>query len=140
MPTTTSVIGNVWSVSVQYGTGRLFIQGPSEHDVEILRRREEDIHARRLEEEGEEGMLDVGEWAVYDDLETVRSLLTLRDGRSIDFPYRPDRRIRCLAQPERCARIGFEEHYRKVVAPYSSGYPTPFSCELGPPRATCSIR
>ncbi|KAJ3530959.1 hypothetical protein NM688_g7641 [Phlebia brevispora] len=57
--------------SVQYGTGRIFIQGPSEFDVEILRRREEDVAARRLEEEGEDGMLDVGEWAVYDDLETV---------------------------------------------------------------------
>lgn len=58
--------------SVQYGTGRIFIQGPSEHDVEILDRREEDIPARRREEEGEEGMLGVGEWAVYDELEVVR--------------------------------------------------------------------
>ncbi|KAL4243588.1 WAC domain-containing protein [Abortiporus biennis] len=57
--------------TVQYGSGRIFIQGPSEFDVEILQRREEDVKARRLEEEGEEGMLGVGEWAVYDDLETV---------------------------------------------------------------------
>ncbi|KAI0307853.1 ATP-utilizing chromatin assembly and remodelling N-terminal-domain-containing protein [Multifurca ochricompacta] len=57
---------------VQYGTGRLFIQGPSVFDQEILDRREEgDVHARRLEEEGEEGMLGVGEWAVYADLEEV---------------------------------------------------------------------
>ena len=66
--------------SVQYGTGRIFIQGPSEHDVEILKRREEDIRARRLEEEGEEGMLEVGEWAVYDDLETVRHGCPSRKG------------------------------------------------------------
>lgn len=58
--------------SVQYGTGRIFIQGPSEFDVEILRRREEDVESRRVDEEGEEGMLEVGEWAVYDDLESVR--------------------------------------------------------------------
>jgi len=57
---------------VQYGTGRLFVQGPSVFDQEILDRREEgDVRARRLEEEGEEGMLGVGEWAVYSDLEEV---------------------------------------------------------------------
>jgi len=57
---------------VQYGTGRLFIQGPSMFDQEILDRREEgDVRSRRLEEEGEEGMLGVGEWAVYTDLEEV---------------------------------------------------------------------
>ena len=57
---------------VQYGTGRLFIQGPSVFDQEILDRREEgDVRSRRLEEEGEEGMLGVGEWAVYTDLEEV---------------------------------------------------------------------
>lgn len=57
---------------VQYGTGRLFIQGPSVFDQEILDRREEgDVQVRRLEEEGEEGMLGVGEWAVYTDLEEV---------------------------------------------------------------------
>ena len=57
---------------VQYGTGRLFVQGPSVFDQEILDRREEgDVHVRRLEEEGEEGILGVGEWAVYTDLEEV---------------------------------------------------------------------
>lgn len=57
---------------VQYGTGRLFVQGPSVFDQEILDRRQEgDVRARRLEEEGEEGMLGVGEWAVYTDLEEV---------------------------------------------------------------------
>jgi bromodomain adjacent to zinc finger domain protein 1A len=57
---------------VQYGTGRLFVQGPSAFDQEILDRREEgDVRARRLEEEGEDGMLGVGEWAVYADLEEV---------------------------------------------------------------------
>ncbi len=57
---------------MQYGSGRIFLQGPSEFDIEILQRREEDIVGRRRLEEGEEGMLGVGEWAVYDDIETVR--------------------------------------------------------------------
>jgi hypothetical protein len=61
---------------VQYGTGRLFVQGPSEFDVEMLQRREPgEIGARRKEEEGEEGMLAVGEWAVYTDLEEVHHFL-----------------------------------------------------------------
>jgi hypothetical protein len=58
---------------VQYGSGRIFIQGPSEFDQEILNRREAEdgIIARRMEEEGEEGMLRSHEWAVYTDLEDV---------------------------------------------------------------------
>jgi bromodomain adjacent to zinc finger domain protein 1A len=66
---------------VQYGAGRLFIQGPSVFDQEILDRREEgDVHARRLEEEGEDGMLGVGEWAVYTDLEEVSDGTACVDG------------------------------------------------------------
>ncbi|KAI0079592.1 hypothetical protein K474DRAFT_1658945 [Panus rudis PR-1116 ss-1] len=57
--------------AIQYGTGRIFVQGPSEFDAEILERREEDIKARRLAEEGEEGMLGVGEWAVFDNIEQI---------------------------------------------------------------------
>jgi len=58
--------------SVQYGTGRIFIQGPSEFDVENLGRRDDkEVMERRLEEEGPEGMLGVGEWAVYDTIEEV---------------------------------------------------------------------
>lgn len=57
--------------SVQYGTGRIFLQGPSEFDIEILQRRGEEVVARRREEEGEDGMLGVGEWAVFDDIETI---------------------------------------------------------------------
>lgn len=54
----------------QYGTGRLFIQGPSEFDIDLLdQRKEEDIAERRREEEGEEGILGSGDWAVYSDLE-----------------------------------------------------------------------
>ncbi|OCH96490.1 chromatin remodeling complex protein [Obba rivulosa] len=55
--------------TVQYGTGRIFVQGPSEFDIEILERRE-DVEARRQQEEGE-GRLGVGEWAVYNELEEI---------------------------------------------------------------------
>lgn len=65
----TSLIGS--GGSIQYGTGRIFVQGPSEFDIEVLERREGDVKARRLEEEGEDGMLGVGEWAVYDTIESV---------------------------------------------------------------------
>ncbi|KAI0936246.1 hypothetical protein AcV5_004434 [Taiwanofungus camphoratus] len=60
---------------VQYGTGRIFVQGPSEFDVDVLERREEDVATRRREEEGVEGMLGVGEWAVYNDLEEIDELV-----------------------------------------------------------------
>lgn len=58
----------------QYGTGRIFIQGPSEFDMDILKRREGDINARRLEEEGEDGMLGPGDWAAYSTVEEVKGL------------------------------------------------------------------
>ena len=58
-----------------YGTGRLFIQGPSEFDLQQLEKKAledaEDITARRKEEEGEEGMLGPQDWAVYTELEEV---------------------------------------------------------------------
>ena len=56
-----------------YGSGRLFIQGPSEFDLDILTKRQhdEDIEARRLEEEGQDGILGHSEWAVYNELEEV---------------------------------------------------------------------
>ena len=58
-----------------YGSGRLFIQGPSEFDDDILQKRQyienDDIESRRLEEEGKDGILGPNEWAVYNDLEEV---------------------------------------------------------------------
>ncbi|KAG9314516.1 chromatin remodeling complex protein [Chiua virens] len=56
---------------VQYGTGRIFLQGPTEMELESMSRREEnDVDARRQEEEGE-GLLAPGEWAVYTEPEEV---------------------------------------------------------------------
>jgi bromodomain adjacent to zinc finger domain protein 1A len=60
----------------QYGTGRIFIQGASDFDVELLQQKQqvEDVDARRKEEEGEEGMLSSSDWAVFSDIEEVRLL------------------------------------------------------------------
>lgn len=59
----------------QYGAGRLFIQGPSEFDTELLvARTDEGIEERRKEEEGIEGMLGPGDWAVYSDQEEVSTV------------------------------------------------------------------
>jgi len=56
---------------VQYGTGRIFLQGPTGIELEMMSRREEnDVDARREEEEGE-GLLAPGEWAVYTESEEV---------------------------------------------------------------------
>lgn len=60
----------------QYGTGRLFIQGPSEFDLELLQKRnDEDLEERRKEEEGEDGMLGPNDWAVYSELEELDELV-----------------------------------------------------------------
>lgn len=56
---------------VQYGTGRLFIQGPSEFDMEILDQRKDEVERRRREEEGDDGILQPWEWAVYSEIEEV---------------------------------------------------------------------
>ncbi|KAJ7102222.1 chromatin remodeling complex protein [Mycena belliarum] len=60
----------------QYGAGRLFIQGPSEFDIDLLvARTDEGIEERRREEEGVEGMLGPGDWAVYSDQEELDEFL-----------------------------------------------------------------
>ncbi|KAF7319950.1 hypothetical protein MKEN_00778800 [Mycena kentingensis (nom. inval.)] len=65
-----SLVGN--GGVAQYNAGRIFIQGPSHIDKELLdARTDEDIVARREEEEGIEGMLGESEWAVYSDLEEL---------------------------------------------------------------------
>jgi len=62
---------------VQYGTGRIFLQGPTDMDLELmLKREDDDLEARRLEEEGQEGMLAPGEWAQYTEPEEVRGVMS----------------------------------------------------------------
>jgi len=72
--------GTVWS------TGRLFIQGPSELDRDLLDKREvedRDVKKRRLEEESAEGMLGVNEWAVYSEPEQVEGLVAWLNTKGI---------------------------------------------------------
>lgn len=56
---------------IQYATGRLFIQGPSEFDQEILDRNVDNIKTRREEEEGKDSILGPGDWAAYGEIEEV---------------------------------------------------------------------
>lgn len=59
---------------VQYEAGRIFIQGPSVMDLELmLKKEDDDYEAKRLEEEGPEGMLAPSEWAQYAEPEEVFS-------------------------------------------------------------------
>lgn len=72
--------GPVWS------TGRVFIQGPSELDQDLLDKREaedRDVKKRRMEEEGAEGILGVNEWAVYSDPEQVEELVAWLNTKGI---------------------------------------------------------
>ncbi|KAG9054204.1 hypothetical protein FS842_005804 [Serendipita sp. 407] len=60
-----------------YGTGKLFIQGPSEDDLALIdtkAKADPSIGLRREVEEGE-GILGVGEWAWYETPEEVESYL-----------------------------------------------------------------
>jgi len=72
--------GTVWS------TGRVFIQGPSELDRDVLDKREAedgDVKKRRLEEEGADGMLGVNDWAVYSEPEQVEELVAWLNTKGI---------------------------------------------------------
>lgn len=68
--------------TIVYGAGRLFIQGATESDVDVMSRKETesrkdkgertlDLLQRRLDEEGIEGMLGVGSWGYYSEPEQV---------------------------------------------------------------------
>lgn len=61
---------------VQFGTGRLFIQGPTEEDLAIIAKKASDdtsVGLRRGNEEGEEGMLGQDEWGWYETPEEVHN-------------------------------------------------------------------
>lgn len=69
-----------------WSTGRVFIQGASELDRDLLDKREVedgDVKKRRLEEEGAEGMLEVNEWAVYSEPEQVEELVAWLNTKGI---------------------------------------------------------
>lgn len=56
---------------VAWGTGRIFFQGPSDADLDLMRGKGDEVEVRRVEEEGEEGMLAPGEWAYFSKTEQV---------------------------------------------------------------------
>ncbi|KZT40060.1 hypothetical protein SISSUDRAFT_1060571 [Sistotremastrum suecicum HHB10207 ss-3] len=61
-----------------YGAGRLFIQGPSQLDWEAMDRRDSedgDVMVRMREELGEEGVMDIGEWGMYTEVEEVEEFI-----------------------------------------------------------------
>lgn len=62
--------------TVVYGTGRLFMQGPTEADHHAMERKQEedpsfDLAERRHDQEGAEGMLAIDAWGYYTEPEQV---------------------------------------------------------------------
>jgi bromodomain adjacent to zinc finger domain protein 1A len=95
--------------SVVYGTGRLFVQGPSKEDQDFAVTLGSDsglpgLEARRKYEEGEESVLAIDEWAYIEDDEQVRAnearsiLIDLRPGQYL--AQLPQRQGQPRAQPE----------------------------------------
>lgn len=64
---------------IQYSTGRLFVQGPSEEELTILIDEfapgKEVLEQRRKEEYSEEGLLNPDQWAVYTESEDIDNLM-----------------------------------------------------------------
>ncbi|KAF8342653.1 ATP-utilizing chromatin assembly and remodelling N-terminal-domain-containing protein [Cantharellus anzutake] len=59
-----------------YGTGRVFIQGPTEADLPILRDRGDSfIRKRHEEEDGPDGTLKTGTWAYYSEPHQVEEFI-----------------------------------------------------------------
>lgn len=102
-----SLVGGGGAVS--YGTGRIFVQGPSEIDIEVLRGRGEEVATRRQVEEGEDDVLEPGEWAYYDEVEQVSALLPTLVKKFLTLSSTAGRANR-LAKSERKPRARSEEH------------------------------
>lgn len=65
-----------------YGTGRLFVQGPSEVDWDRACAEfggEDALKERRKKEEGHEQILGIDEWGFYDEEEDVSQYLAYND-------------------------------------------------------------
>lgn len=59
-----------------YGTGRVFVQGPSEFDLLVIRGKGEGVvAARQKEEDGPGGTLAPGEWGVYTEAQEIEELV-----------------------------------------------------------------
>lgn len=84
---------------VQVGTGRVYVQGVEDGDLDWLVLQHEadrdEVEARRVKEEGE-GRLAPGEWGVYETQEQVGDLLSIHLA-----PLIPATIIHVVAQPPR---------------------------------------
>lgn len=62
--------------SSSYGTGRIFVQGPSEFDLLVIAGRGEGVvEARQKEEDGPDGSLPPGEWGMYIETQEIEDLI-----------------------------------------------------------------
>lgn len=71
-------IGNLVTSSgtASYGTGRVFVQGPSEFDLLVIAGKGEGVvQARQKEEDGADGTLGLGEWGMYSEPQEVEELI-----------------------------------------------------------------
>jgi len=72
-----TIVDPVTGGGVGYGTGRIYVQGVEEEDLEYMCTvsdvGQEVVEKRRVKEEGD-GMLGKNEWGVYDTAEQVRSV------------------------------------------------------------------
>ncbi|KAF8310996.1 hypothetical protein DL93DRAFT_2083951 [Clavulina sp. PMI_390] len=70
--------------SASYGTGRIFVQGPSVFDLEVISARGEGVvEARQREEDGPDGSLAPGAWGMYSEPQEIEELLTWFNGKGI---------------------------------------------------------
>lgn len=107
---------------VAWGTGRIFFQGPSDVDLDLMRGKGDEVEVRRVEEEGEEGMLAPGEWAYFSKTEQVRPrifVICCAYPTLLMSDYRLGRGISCLAQSKGQSRVGAQERASQVDGSYS---------------------
>ncbi|KAF8523145.1 chromatin remodeling complex protein [Hysterangium stoloniferum] len=68
--------------TVTYGAGRLFVQGPTIADVEVMERKQKeddpsfDLLERRQDEEGPDGILGIGTWGYYTEPEQLVEIIS----------------------------------------------------------------
>jgi bromodomain adjacent to zinc finger domain protein 1A len=63
------------SGAASYGTGRVFVQGPSEYDLLVIAGKGGVVQARQKEEDGSDGTLGPGEWGIYSEPQDVEELV-----------------------------------------------------------------
>lgn len=111
--------------SILYGTGRLFVQGPTEDEYELAMQKEGGklrLEERRKREEVDaRSILDVDEWAFYENEDEVspRSATLLLIVLDKLFP---DRCPPNLAEWQRCPRTCAKELTRQMEGLHFGGF------------------